>query len=161
MNRSTIDLSSVIDQKSMEYRFWCYVQPADADECWQWIGTTDKGYGHLSVTFIRDGERVCRPAKAHRIAWYLLRGEIVDGLEIDHLCRNPPCVNPWHMDLVTHSENMRRRPFNQHTGKTHCKHGHEFSAENTYVLKSRRYCRTCMYRRIAEYRARKRERVSS
>ncbi|WP_369010576.1 HNH endonuclease signature motif containing protein, partial [Bacillus cereus] len=46
--------------------------------------------------------------RAHRYVYENLSGPIPEGMELDHLCRNPPCVNPDHLDPVTHEENMRR-----------------------------------------------------
>lgn len=79
-----------------EERFWAFVGPAPADECWMWGGALVKGYGHW------------QNRKAHQVAYELLIGDIPDGLELDHLCRVPPCVNPYHLDPVTPAENIRR-----------------------------------------------------
>ena len=46
---------------------------------------------------------------AHRVAYILTIGEIPDGLEPDHFCVNKMCVNPFHLDVVTHIENLKRR----------------------------------------------------
>lgn len=122
-------------------RFWAKVRPAGALECWEWTGGRNKGYGQVRL----DG----RIHRAHRVAWTLLRGEIPDNLTIEHECRNPSCVNPWHMDLWPLSKNSAGA-INQNVNRTHCKRGHEFTLENT-ALKSpqaegraaRRKCREC------------------
>ncbi len=79
---------------------------------------------------------------AHREAYVETYGEIPDGLEIDHLCRTRSCVNPQHLEAVTHQENMARSLPAQ---KTHCINGHEFTPENTYrdPRHQQRYCRVC------------------
>ena len=65
-----------------------------------WTGAKyGNGYGQVRFRGTRTG--------AHRAAWIEQRGEIPVGLEIDHLCRTPLCVNVEHMQLVTHAENMR------------------------------------------------------
>ncbi len=69
--------------------------------CWQWQGDkSKKGYGRFWV-----GNKF---AQAHRYAYELIKGPIPEGLEIDHLCHNPGCVNPDHMQLVTGQENIER-----------------------------------------------------
>jgi len=70
--------------------------------CWCWTGHLDPGgYGVFWVAGRHCG--------AHRVAYELFRGSIPEGLEIDHLCRVRHCVSPWHLELVTHAENVRRR----------------------------------------------------
>lgn len=69
--------------------------------CWAWQGSRDAdGYGLTSA----NGQR----ARAHRLYYIERCGDIPDGLELDHLCRQPDCVNPDHLEAVTHAENMRR-----------------------------------------------------
>jgi len=46
--------------------------------------------------------------RAHRVSYALLKGPLVDGLDLDHLCRVRPCVNPDHLEQVTHLVNMLR-----------------------------------------------------
>jgi hypothetical protein len=86
---------------------------------------------------------------AHRLAYQLLVGPIPEGLVIDHLCRNPPCQNPAHMECVTHRENTLRgaSPHAMNARKTHCKRGHEFTFQNTYV--DAKGCRSCLACRAA------------
>ena len=75
-------------------------------------------------------------------------GLVPSGLELDHLCRNRACINPDHLEPVTRKENHRRSPLS--AGKTHCKHGHEFTLENTYLAqgkKPQRQCRECIRNR--------------
>lgn len=113
--------------------------------CWEWLGARDqKGYGGVSVGRKR--------LKAHRYIYEMLKGFIPKGLELDHTCRNRACVNPEHLEPVTHKENMIRAiPFRI---KTHCKHGHEFTEENTYTHYGRRQCRICNANRTRKHRSR-------
>ena len=91
---------------------------------------------------------------AHWLLFEEVNGRIPAGLEIDHLCKNKLCINPDHLEAVTHAENMRRRFGNK---PNHCTKGHEYTPENTYYeignVKSRymkRTCRTCKKRRNRE-----------
>lgn len=109
--------------------------------CWIWTGRR-KSTGYGLYHFAR------RPMHAHRAVYLTVGGEIPDGLEIDHLCRIRPCVNPEHLEVVTRAQNMRRRVMAQ----THCIHGHEFTPENTYFYSRgnamQRCCKTCTLRRL-------------
>lgn len=49
-----------------------------------------------------------RSYQLHRVTYMFFRGPIPDGMQIDHLCRNRNCVNPWHMEVVTQQENSAR-----------------------------------------------------
>jgi HNH endonuclease len=113
--------------------------------CHVWTASRDRyGYGSVSV----DGRLV----KAHRWLWEQANGPVPDDLELDHLCRNPPCVNPLHLEPVTHRENMMRglariQLIARNEARTHCKRGHEFTPENTYWYHGATYgraCRECM-----------------
>lgn len=111
--------------------------------CWLWERhTTRHGYGVISI----DGKQVY----AHRVMYERRHGKIPSGLEIDHKCRTPACCNPDHLEAVTHLENVRRGTVwavnkARLGGMTHCKKGHEFTPENTYVRPSSglRNCRIC------------------
>lgn len=79
-----------------------YVESVTAPGCWEWTGTKDKhGYGRVRVDQ--------RKARAHRVAWEAFKGEIPAGLHVLHRCDNPGCVNPEHLFLGTHGDNMRDR----------------------------------------------------
>lgn len=76
----------------------------EPDECWNWPGCVGRtGYGKTRVVI--DGEVFLSP---HRAAYRLLVGPIPKGLSLDHLCRNPRCMNPHHLEPVTHRENVLR-----------------------------------------------------
>lgn len=107
--------------------------------CWLWTDKPDRhGYGE----FWMNG----RNHRAHNAAYVLLVGPIPDGLEPDHLCRVTLCVNPDHLEPVTHRENMLRGETlgARNAAKTHCPRGHPYDEANTYIgTKGGRWCRAC------------------
>lgn len=125
--------------KPIEKRFWHKVDKTG--DCWLWLGhKSSKGYGGVQV----DG----LSKKAHRVAYELVNGPIPEGLYACHTCDNPSCVNPAHIFLGTQHENMadmvaKGRLVSANERKAHCKHGHEFTPENTHMYKGWRECRAC------------------
>lgn len=132
-------------------RFWARVEDRDDDSCWEWTGAKlTTGYGTLKI----DGQR----RMAHRFAYELLIGPIPPGLVIDHLCCNPSCVNPSHMEPVTIGENVRRGTAGDYLkARTHCPEGHPYSGDNLILERNgtARRCRACKNRANRELRARK------
>lgn len=135
--------------KPPEQRFWDRVDkngplPAvrpDLGPCWEWtLSRNSNGYGQ---TFL-----FCDVAiGTHRVAWHLSGYELIPGMELDHLCRNPGCCRPEHLDQVPKLVNMLRG--NGWSGrnyrKTHCAKGHEYDLLNTAWTKAgHRKCRTCV-----------------
>jgi hypothetical protein len=124
-------------------RFWSKVDvPADLDACWLWQASRPNGYGQFGV---RAGDL----RRSHRYAYEHLHGPIAPGLHLDHLCRTPRCVNPWHLEPVTPAEHARRA---LSASKTHCVNGHAYDDGNLYVdPRGRRQCKLC--RRAATQRS--------
>lgn len=86
--------------KAFTQRFWSHVHMPSADECWPWsLSRGNHGYGQVSY------QRTMH--LTHRIAYEMTHGPIPDGLWVLHSCDNPPCCNPKHMFLGTHTDNMR------------------------------------------------------
>lgn len=128
--------------------------------CWEWIGAkNDQGYGQ----FHKDG----KTTYAHRWMYERDVGAIPDGLELDHLCKNPGCVRPSHLQPVTHQENvLRGKSLAAKCAKQcNCKNGHELTEENIYRRKgarsNERECGVCVKERNKKYWALKTYAVSA
>lgn len=72
----------------------------DHNGCWLWNGATVGGYGAIKV----EG----RSFRLHRLVYELIEGPVAEGLHLDHLCRQPGCCNPQHLEPVTPRENTLR-----------------------------------------------------
>ena len=136
----------------------------DLGEC---IQSTNKpnpthGYAPKRVDGVRDYE--------HRIAYREARGEIPDGMVLDHICHDPAtcpspnkncphrsCVNPWHLEPKSRGDNIARG-YNINAAKTHCMNGHPFDDDNTYVNPSTgsRVCRVCYREYLREWKRKNR-----
>ena len=116
--------------------------------CWMWMQRiSPQGYGLISV--------MMKTTTAHRVVYEAVRGRIQRGMELDHLCRNRWCVNPDHLEPVTHKENVAR---GLSAKRPECKRGHPYVPSN--IINRRdgaRQCRECDSLLRAERRARKRK----
>jgi len=143
-----------------EERFWAKVDKngpvpehrPELGRCWVWTAATHEfGYGVFT-----DGGFV----NAHRWAYEHFVSPIPKGLELDHLCRNPPCVRPTHLDPVTSFVNQHRSPVtfaSINSSKAYCPQGHEYTPENTRIMTSgSRECKECRRETVRRYRARQR-----
>lgn len=99
--------------------------------CLVWTGRLDReGYGFQGRS------------RAHIVAWERAHGPIADGREVDHLCRERACVEPVHLELVTRSENERRKAWAWRARRQTCPRGH--SMADAVISPNRgRLCRTC------------------
>lgn len=86
-------------------RFWEKVDVRSPSECWEWTaGHTTNGYGH-----VWSGGRRGKNLLAHRVSHELNKGTVPQGMHVLHSCHNPGCVNPAHLRLGTHEDNMTDR----------------------------------------------------
>lgn len=118
--------------------FWNKVEFEPNSGCWLWTGYINQdGYGRVSINK--------RLVMAHRTTF----GTVPHGMELDHKCRVRSCCNPAHLDAVPHAENVKRGRVGKANkeraaARTHCRNGHEFTAENTRFAKDgARTCRQC------------------
>lgn len=119
--------------------------------CWLWTGPkTDQGYGE--ITLYVGGKNKC--LKAHRAMYEELVGPIPEGLEPDHLCSVRPCVNPEHLEPVTHAENLARGATANWLGRRQvCAKGHDVSGANGRSAKGHgRRCKQCHRERMRRVR---------
>lgn len=130
----------------------------DASGCWLWAAALDdQGYGRVSW----EG----RNRKAYRIVWLLLREAIGEGLELDHVCKVRRCVNPDHLEPVTHAENVGRGELGEtlrskYAAPRNCPQGHALEGDNLIVASTKaghpnRKCRTCRDAAVARFKERK------
>jgi len=119
----------------------------DSNGCWLWTAAKNRdGYGFISVGGVWTA--------AHRVSYELFVGAIPESMEIDHLCRRRDCVQPEHLEAVSHAENVQRSEVGRYNrAKTHCAHGHPFDAVNARIERNGwRTCRTCKREQMRRYR---------
>jgi hypothetical protein len=128
--------------------------------CVEWFGPADdRGYGRLWVSV--DGRRA--KVLAHRASYSVHVGPIGTGMTLDHLCRNPRCIAPAHLDPVDHRTNMLRGVGSVsavQARKTHCIRGHKLGGDNVQAYsraRGQRECRECSLIRSREQRFRRQE----
>lgn len=139
-----------------EYRFWSHVR-RDGDCLVTDLHRSKWGYTAIEIR----GKKV----KSHRWSWAFFFGPLTSDQHLDHICRNPTCVNPAHLRILDDRTNIL---IGNGTGavnarKTHCVHGHPFSKENTLVNRNGfRTCRTCSrdgvrrrYKAVGRFNSRK------
>lgn len=115
--------------------------------CWDWIAAKSYGYGCIGLGY--------KTYRVHRLLYAMTRGAPDPNLECDHLCRNRGCVNPEHIEMVTHRENILRgkAPQAENAKKTHCPSGHPYDDKNT--IRRRRGGRDCRICNVARVRNRR------
>lgn len=140
-------------------RVLAYSMPEPNSGCWLWMGfISTGGYGVLNAR-----KKLCR---AHRVSYEAFKCDIPKGLDLDHLCRNRACVNPDHLEPVTRQVNCQRGETGQNTAaqkmaRTHCKQGHEYTPENTWMYRGARKCIKCKYAASNRWHKRNRPRQAA
>lgn len=143
------DPNAVLNQRGMPLKERLLQKAVIQDSgCWVWRGQTNRdGYGMMNY----DGKN----RSVHRLSYSAFRGQPPVGLELDHLCRNRACINPEHLELVTHQENSRRGLLKKDT----CVRGHPLAYPNLYARKMKNgrvstSCKACQMVRTSKYRRR-------
>jgi hypothetical protein len=124
------------------------------DGCWIWQSTKrSNGYGITTYKGVQT--------TTHRVAYQIANNLLLSSdMEVDHLCNNRDCINPDHLEAVSHEENMKRG----RDRRTACKKGHAWTEENTYTTivkrkqggtRTQRYCRICRCQHQKDLRQRK------
>lgn len=140
-------MQSISKRPTVEERFWSRVDKdgpipelrPELGPCWIWTHSlNNKGYSSFRVIGVGGS--------AYRYSYVLHVGPIPDGYDVDHLCRNRVCVNPDHLEAVTHKENLHRSMESRghEQARTHCPQGHEYTPENTFERRpGSRACEEC------------------
>lgn len=138
-------------------RFFAKTIPEPNSGCLLWLGSHNwQGYGMVCVKTVG-----CGMSYAHRIAWLMRHGPIPDGLFVCHTCDVRCCVNPDHLYLGTHADNMRDMARRKRTAagrRTHCPQGHAYDPANTAPTGRGgvgRYCKECVRVRSREWMRRR------
>ena len=119
--------------------------------CWLWTGPLDRaGYG---TVWFRG-----KATKSHRAVYICTTGTDPVGLDLDHVCRVRCCVNPFHLDPVTHAENMRRSPLirawnEKRKAAPLCSRGHVRA--DVGQAKASRWCKECAREAVRRYRGKR------
>lgn len=121
-------------------------------KCWEWTGFINKnGYGVISLNK--------KSKRAHRISYEVFVGKLIKNMQVNHICNNRSCINPSHLEQITHAKNGSRERANHYNSrKKFCKRGHEFNQENTtftvrpyghdgWVLRTCKICLKITYER--------------
>lgn len=112
-----------------------YIEPNSG--CWLWVGCADaKGYGQMCRHVLKQPKAY----RVHRYVYEFFNGPILKGLECDHLCKTRCCCNPYHIEPVPHTINVRRGIGNANVRKTHCPQGHPY---NGIATSGQRVCHIC------------------
>jgi hypothetical protein len=122
------DLPNILGMSKIQIENFTNKIAKTPDGCWLWLGAkTNLGYGKLGL----KGKTLL----AHRVSYQLFRGEIPEGMKLDHTCKKRSCVNPYQLDVVTQKENLLRgETINaSNAQKTHCPKGHPYDEANTWI----------------------------
>jgi hypothetical protein len=120
------------------------------NSCWNWQGSLSGGYSMYSVN--RTTYHV------HKFIFELFMHPVPKGMHLHHKCHNKACVNPWHLEVLSPREHVRKgnNPCGINMRKKFCAHGHPFNGRNVHIYTGRgwieRRCRKCeSIRKLEKY----------
>lgn len=142
-------ISQQLAEELARTKFWNKVDlPFEAtnEDCWLWNASKNNcGYGQFWFNK--------KSMRAHRLSYLWYKGEIPEGLEVCHKCDEPSCINPNHLFVATHQQNLqdcadKNRLNNEMASRNYCSRGHEYTPENTWNYVSKegypyRKCKRC------------------
>ena len=136
---------TLMSKEKRQQRIFDNSIPEPNSGCWIRLkALTPAGYGVIRINY--------ELFYAHRLSYEAFKGPIPKDREIDHLCRSTWCVNPDHLEAVSHRKNCQRGICGEVNArrmraKTHCPYGHPYSGDNLYIKPNtpgHRDCRTCL-----------------
>ena len=122
----------------------------DFERCWEWPGRRRRSDGRATAG---------REHYAYRLVYEAATGTVCPPGVAHHICENPACVNPTHLEFITQGEHIVGHGLpgdNHQAAKIHCPAGHPYSEENTYRYRGERICRICRRENSRRWRAAKR-----
>lgn len=123
-------------------RWGTCVWPIEVDQlygCHLWQGKVEDVRGYRRAVVRIKGTWY----RAYVLAWEAEHGPVPEGRELDHVCRRPLCVNPAHLELVTRSENERRKSWRRRAKITHCPQGHDLWRDGRRTPEGGKVCLVC------------------
>lgn len=136
--------------QTLKERFYAKVRECEGG-CAVWIGSKYHGYGQFW-----NGQRL---VGAHRISWEWYNGkQVPHSFTIDHVCQNPACVNPLHLQCIPMRDNCL---LGSKAQNTLCPKGHLFDGRNVIWVGTSRMCRTCKQVKDRRYHWKNRERINA
>lgn len=115
--------------------------------CWIWTAwRNNQGYGTIGISPALSGGP--KQVYAHRLSYEMHKGPIPPGLVIDHICNNPACVNPEHLQAITQKANIDRssHPSVQRRLAGRCIRGHDMTDPTNVYMRpdnGRKACKAC------------------
>lgn len=96
-------------------------------KCWNWTSYNHGGYGIIKINK--------KNIRAHRMSYEIFVKKIDKNMQINHLCHNRLCINPNHLEELSHAENGSREKAKHYNSQlTHCRRGHEYTKDNTKFI---------------------------